>query len=474
MTSLGRLPRSSAATPPLEDDDLLFEILLLLPPEPSSLPRASVVCKRWHRLITDPHFICRFRRHHRRNPPLLGFFNTDRGRISFQPIMEAPNRFLPERFSLQLDDEDGFKLLGCRHGLVLLLLVLAHKQKQVLVWDPVTGDQHRIAVPTVFYMNKTRIQGAVLRAAGEVHNFQVVLVAAHEDDKQHRQVLASTYLSETGIWGNPISKPLPPEAYTGDYFTNVCMPDVLVGDSLYWPLNGNYASSSYILEFNLERQSLAMIELPVEEDTDLTAMRAEGGGLGFLCLSESDFSAQLWKRKTDRDGVTSWVLGRTIELDKLLSLNSKEGQYLMIIGFAEYNNVVFLAIGTDLFMVDLESLQLKKLFITNSLCHPFETVHTLPSIYVNLDMKMGSAWWLLHGKITEEVFYLSLPLSEFNFSEGNVILHSMFCLNPDRSFGTTLFTLVDLNAGSNPHEGMNANALFGLCSGPLSTMWKIE
>jgi hypothetical protein len=52
-------------------------------------------------------------------------------------------------------------------------------------------------------------------------------------------------------------------------------------------------------------------------------------------------------------------------------------------------------------------------------------------------MKMGSAWWLLHGKITEEV----LPLPESNFSQGNAILHSVVCLNLDRSFATTHFTI---------------------------------
>jgi hypothetical protein len=99
---------------------------------------------------------------------------------------------------------------------------------------------------------------------------------------------------------------------------------------------------------------------------------------------------------------------------------------------------------------------------------------------VDLNMKTGSAWWLLRGEITEEVFYLSLPLPESNFNEDNAILHSMFCLNPDRSFGTTLFTLGELDAGTygyilrNPHKGMNANSFFALCSGPLSTMWKIE
>jgi hypothetical protein len=70
-----------------------------------------------------------------------------------------------------------------------------------------------------------------------------------------------------------------------------------------------------------------------------------------------------------------------IALDKLLSLNLKEeGQYMILIGFAEYNNVVFLVTRIGSFMVDLESLQFKKLFQTNGWCHPFESVYADPAI----------------------------------------------------------------------------------------------
>uniref|UniRef100_A0A453N1T1 F-box domain-containing protein n=1 Tax=Aegilops tauschii subsp. strangulata TaxID=200361 RepID=A0A453N1T1_AEGTS len=50
----------------MDDDDLLCEILLRLPPQPCSLPRASLVCKRWRNLASDPGFSRRFRIHHRR------------------------------------------------------------------------------------------------------------------------------------------------------------------------------------------------------------------------------------------------------------------------------------------------------------------------------------------------------------------------------------------------------------------------
>jgi hypothetical protein len=62
--------------------------------------------------------------------------------------------------------------------------------------------------------------------------------------------------------------------------------------------------------------------------TDLYAMaicgfavttQAEGGGPCFLIVW--DFCAKLWKRVTYCDGIATWALVKTIELDNLLSLN---------------------------------------------------------------------------------------------------------------------------------------------------------
>jgi hypothetical protein len=92
----------------------------------------------------------------------------------------------------------------------------------------------------------------------------------------------------------------------------------------------------------------------------------------------SGLTAQLWKSNTDSDGVASWVLGRTIELDKLLPLNLKrEKRFLMITGFAESNNVVFLGSVVGLFMVQLHSLQFKKISEIRAgyWYHPFESIY---------------------------------------------------------------------------------------------------
>uniref|UniRef100_A0A453N2A7 F-box domain-containing protein n=2 Tax=Aegilops tauschii subsp. strangulata TaxID=200361 RepID=A0A453N2A7_AEGTS len=376
-----RRPLSPAvAAAPLEDDNLLSEILLRLPPDPSSLPRASLVSKRWLGLISDPGFSGRFRLHHRSNPPLLGFFDD----LRFIPTMAPPNRVPCGHFPSCIDDDYGlgyFIPLGCRHGLVLIFDL---SRKLLLVWDPFNVDQHRLAVPPEFDMEKARFSGAVFRAAGDIRRFQVVLVTTETDEQQHPRVIARVYSSETGGWGDRISTPLPSKLPTKRRM--VFTMDVLVGHSLYWLFNDRSAKTPIldgILEFDLERRILAVKPVPVcipkENIWQFQVMQAEGGGLGIFFLS--NFSAQLWEMETDCDGAASWVLGRTVELDKLLPIDSGKKKrwhrwHRSIQGFAEYNNVVFLRTHTDLFMIQLESLQFKKVSKTNisGWYLPFESV----------------------------------------------------------------------------------------------------
>uniref|UniRef100_A0A8R7REV0 Uncharacterized protein n=1 Tax=Triticum urartu TaxID=4572 RepID=A0A8R7REV0_TRIUA len=107
-------------------------------------------------------------------------------------------------------------------------------------------------------------------------------------------------------------------------------------------------------------------------------MRAEGGGLGLLGMSNSNCNTQLWKRKTYCDGVASWVLGRTIDLENILPLKPAEKGAIVILALAEDNNVLLLWTIIGLFVVDLELLKFKKLFETMIVSHyyPFESVYT--------------------------------------------------------------------------------------------------
>ncbi|XBH60438.1 hypothetical protein VPH35_115039 [Triticum aestivum] len=241
---------------------------------------------------------------------------------------------------------------------------------------------------------KPQPKGAVLRAAGVDHHFQVVLVAI-----DGARAITYVYSSETGVWSNLLEAPLPykpgdsllsSETVTGlwsflasspVFFTS--RPTVLVGDSLYWLL------SNGILEFDLDRQSLAMIsvseDMRVKSFTDISIMQAEGGGLGLLTLS--GFHAQLWKREANSDGAASWIMGRTFELDKLISLDSEKMGRVLVAGFAEYNNMVLLCTPIGLFIVQLQSLEFKKLSET---CvplhyHPFESVY--PAVELNFQLR---------------------------------------------------------------------------------------
>ncbi|CAL4970271.1 unnamed protein product [Urochloa decumbens] len=364
-----RRRRSPAAAPPLDNDDLLSDILLRLPPTPSYLPRVSLVCKRWRRLVSAPAFARSFRARHRRNAPLLGFFTQRERTISFTSTLDPPDRLPSEHFSLDLE-EDRCRILSCRHGLVLIHNPM---DRQLLVWEPVTGDLSSVALPPEFGGGGSRSlvfqHAAVLRApsdAGEGHSAPF-LVAWVGSDLASTRAFACVYSSQAGAWGNLISTACP-------YKVPKFPPSTLIGSSLYWLIGPMMA----ILEFDLDRCFLAVIDAPLNNcDYDVfrhRVMPAEGGGLGFLCLSGCN--AQLWMRKLSSDGIAGWVLRRTIELDKLLSLNS-EGA-LLILGLAEEDNMSFLLNGIDVTMVQLGSSQFKKLFRIKNICiyHPFASVYT--------------------------------------------------------------------------------------------------
>ncbi|CAM0947759.1 unnamed protein product [Alopecurus aequalis] len=381
------------AAAPLDDDDLLSEILLRLPPQPSSLPRASAVSKRWHSLASDPAFSRRFRIHHHRNPPLLGCFMKDDHEFRFESTMESPNRVPRARFPFPIDTGNRrFMVLGCRHGLILMLHVSEGQGgHELMVWDPVNGHEHYLAAPPGFGENTT-FNAAVLRdVLRDIHHFQVVLVST---DEQNARVIGCVYSSETSVWGNVISTLLPPNVSNlppdvidpsnlittsvsslSQTVIDMSRPAVLVGDSIYMLLLGKSAG---IVEFNVVRQSLAVIPLPVHSyfNRYYSVMRADGGGLGLLFVSISDCSVQLWRRTTDCDGIASWLLARTIELDKLLPLISQNPSSLLLRAFAEENNVLFLSTFVGVFMVQLDSLQFKTLPEINlPRCHPFEAVY---------------------------------------------------------------------------------------------------
>ncbi|KAM3409532.1 hypothetical protein ACQJBY_002066 [Aegilops geniculata] len=385
-----------AKTTPTDDENLLPEVLIRLPPQPSSLPRASLVCKQWRHLIADPQFLRRFCAHHR-EPPIIGvFLDFYRGDLSFRSVLDRPDLIPPERFSVRFDGIEGgggggegndgiWSFRRCRHGRVLFTRGdhLGKGCRQVLVWDPVTGDRRFICSPPQLDhdWSKSHVQADVLCAAGDkdhVHGschsspFKVVLVCA---DKLVAR--ACVYSSATNSWGDLISTDVP-------YHTMSCVGSrsILVGNSLHWFVFGTQTG---ILKLDLDTRSLAVVEVPPDAHASHHGLYLStlGGGLGFIVVSD-DFVAQLWVRTTDFDGVAGWMPAQAIELNKLLPLRPGEWTNLQtVLGVAGDENVIFVSTNGGVFMVHLESLQFKKIFegnpfaeCTTSTIHPFTSFFT--------------------------------------------------------------------------------------------------
>ncbi|CAM0948010.1 unnamed protein product [Alopecurus aequalis] len=366
---------TSPALGPLDDNDLLAEILLRLPPKPSSLPRISLVCKRWRSIATNAAFRRRFRTHHQK-PPILGVFEEHSSELKFMPLLDPPDHIPSECFSLDLSGHKKFSwsVLGCRHGRILLRNWMANV---LLVFEPISGDTLHVLIPPVFVRNRIFIaNGAVLCAAGDDHvhgdchtsPFKVVLVGTGE---QQQRAVACVYSSETGVWGGLFSTT---EPCTGDISF---LPCTLVRNILCWPLI--WESAVGILQFDLDNESLTVINGPPADpfDSQIQIIRAEDVGLGFAILSYPSF--QLWDHIVDCHGVSTWVLRKTVNMDKMLGWEADDAD---IEGYAEDADAIFMSISnsfrTLFVIVHLESMKVEKhrgsIFQKNY--HPFTNFYT--------------------------------------------------------------------------------------------------
>ncbi|KAF7105440.1 hypothetical protein CFC21_106253 [Triticum aestivum] len=360
---------------------MLTEILLRLPPQPSSLPRASAVCKRWRDLLTDPGFFRRFCTHHR-YPPLLGVFQCH-DQLEFTPVPAAPDRIPPA--SLDLPNRDLWvRLLGCRHGRIL---ILNRVHTEVLVWDPIFGGQHHVPVPPEF--NLGYINAAVLCAArdqGHVHGncystpFKVILLLMRRSDGRP---LASIYSSETDTWGGLISAEVP---YRHCYGTCI---STLVGNVLYWSYP--YTKEG-ILGFDLEQQNFDVLEGPsgMYRCHNHQIIQADDETVGLEMLSDNDQKIQMWERKVNCHGVASWVQWKTIEMHKILGLprqvEGEKASLEFIRGYVEDTDMIFLYVKGSVYVVQLKSMQSRKLFeVSNTriYCHSFRCFYA-PGDYSSL------------------------------------------------------------------------------------------
>ncbi|KAF7020305.1 hypothetical protein CFC21_033422 [Triticum aestivum] len=350
----GRSPEPPASLP--DSEDMVREILLRLPLDLYSLPRASAVCKQWRSILADPKFLRRFYAHHRK-PPLLGFFHYGSTPITFTPVLApAPDHITPGRFSL--GHYSDRILIDSRHGRVLVLNL---QHEEVVVCDPITNKHHRVPIPPQY--NGRFFNATVLCAAsdqGHVHGschlcpFKVVLVSYRENKHPY----ACVYSSETATWGNVIST----VASDDTTFGPCC--STLVDNVLYWPAK---KKGDDIVEFDLGTQNLNVIKGPpgmnMHDFDNFHIIDAEDGAVGLVALSRQ-LNLQMWRRKVDCRGVTTWLLQKTVSLGELLKIPSwtmRRIEPLKVVGYDEDTDVIFLESHDGVYMVQPKSMQARKL-----------------------------------------------------------------------------------------------------------------
>ncbi|CAL4924304.1 unnamed protein product [Urochloa decumbens] len=198
---MSKRPMSQTRSPAadLPPDDLFLDIFLRLPPEPENLLVASLVCKRWSRIIRDPAFLARFRAFHRATP-VLGFYQNIGGRssIRFVPIADpAPRLSAPECFQ-----NGTCRVLDCRHGRVL---ICDDSLMALFVWDPMAVTAYDVGSLPELSGEENFTAVLVCSPGNDDHTdchsapFRVVYVDNSEDDDQ-LLVSVRVFFSETDSW----------------------------------------------------------------------------------------------------------------------------------------------------------------------------------------------------------------------------------------------------------------------------------
>ncbi|KAL6647117.1 hypothetical protein ACP70R_014554 [Stipagrostis hirtigluma subsp. patula] len=331
-------------------DDATAEILLRLPPdEPAWLLRAALVCKPWLRTLTDPAFLRRYRAFHGA-PPLLGLHHRLQVLDGEPDPRFAPTTALPA-FPHPADGGGLMRALDCRHGRALLHMV-EDDGVDFLVWDPLTGDRHRLGVPEIDWM---AYSAAVFCAAAgcdhlDCHGgpFRVVFVATNDPVDA---VCASMYSSETGAWSVPTS------IHNGGDVYVQARRGTLIGDEIYFTLSRGRA----IVKYDCVKNCLSVLNPPPPDPAVYNGwfalMVMEDNSLGLAGIVDSILC--LWSRKVSAEGAVEWVQCKVIELETVMPM-AKPHDEAYVVGFAEGVCIIFVHTSVGLFTIELKSGRVRK------------------------------------------------------------------------------------------------------------------
>ncbi|KAM0876719.1 hypothetical protein ACQ4PT_035983 [Festuca glaucescens] len=224
----------------------------------------------------------------------------------------------------------------------------------LLLWDPVTGEERHIPIPDI---PRTQFSAAVMCAAAGCDHVDchggAFLVAFVGTDNPDWVTRAFVYSSEAGEWSTPAT------AEFDDYVE--MQPPVLSGDALYFICQSIAGVLSYDLR---DGQGLSVIDRPDEHEfysAGIVLIAAEDGGLIYAGLRH--YSLDLWSLET-LDGVVRWTQLRVIQLENLrlaIADPSNLPEMMCIAkGPNDSGDVIFMATNDGIYMIWLKSQCIRK------------------------------------------------------------------------------------------------------------------
>jgi hypothetical protein len=344
----------------LDNDDLLYEILLRLA-FPTSLVRASLVCKRWLALASAPAFLRRFRDLH--PPSLLGFYVQTEGTYppKFVPLPQPPElAAVISRASFDLDSlsRDKFDYVQCCNG---LLILPDRPLLKTRVSSPLYPARYTAVLPTVrdtsvhddsVTYHEREILAKAGGGAGDGLSYFCLAMGYKE-----QQTVMDVYVLQNGVWAIHSS------TVTQVPKIELQLPRTLLGDTkIYNSASVNDRVKLVVLD--LVSSSLSLLDLPEEmlplsfelsltDDSHLHLIHVKGSQL------------HIWLHQMDGNGLSSWFLEGTICLHEICANSMlpncilKDANVEAVGGNSRF---VFMEADDVLYLFDIKNKAAKKVY----------------------------------------------------------------------------------------------------------------
>jgi len=155
-------------------------------------------------------------------------------------------------------------------------------------------------------------------------------------------------------------------------------PSLLAGGALYFLLE----DGRRVLRYELGRHELSVMNnLPPLRVGNMALVKAEDGGLGVAGVE--GYSLHLWSW---RGAAAGWVQGRVIELEMMLPMTIGDpSTRLLVVGYSEYANTIFIHSNDGIFAVELKSDRIKQICESQNFqaIVPYASFYT-PGIHTHL------------------------------------------------------------------------------------------